>query len=168
MPPKSLWDHLWFSSAPITHPFLSPSPAALPSQPLARPGRSAHQQPRSPRGRGNRPRPRPLPRDGPPSFPLTAGREPERARAPARGPAVSRERALCGRRRHVVVVVRKRRQRRWRRSSRSRRSSGPGPVPRRPWLGALWGGGGGRAVTGLAMSCRPVRKAPPPPRLLWG
>lgn len=56
------------------------------------------------------------------------------ARAPARGPARRRERALCGRCRHVVVVVRRRR--RQRRSSRTRRSSGSGAGPRRPWLGA--------------------------------
>lgn len=57
-------------------------------------------------------------------------------------------------------------RRRWRRRRRSRRSSGPGAAPRRPWLGASRGGGG-RAVTGLAMFCSPVRKptphtAPPP------
>lgn len=80
------------------------------------------------------------------------------ARAPVRGLARRRERALCGRCRHVVVVVRRRQ---WRRSGQTRRSSGPGAAPRRPWLGASWGGGGGRAVAGLAMSCRRVRSPPP-------
>lgn len=61
-------------------------------------------------------------------------------------------------------------RRRWRRRRRSRRSSGPGAAPRRPWLGASRGGGG-RAVTGLAMFCSPVRKPTPhtaPPRVCSG
>lgn len=46
--------------------------------------------------------------------------------------------------------------RRRRRSCRTRRSSGPGAARRGPWLGASWGGRGGRAEAGLAMSCRPI------------
>lgn len=114
----------------------------------------------APPGRGQQPGPRPLPtRDCPPSFPREQ-RTQVCARAPARGPARRRERALCGRCRHVVVVVRRRQRRR---NSQTRRSSGPGAAPRRPWLGASWVGGGGRAVAGLTMSCRPVRSPPVPP-----
>lgn len=143
------------------HLFLLPSPAGLLRQHVQRHGHSYAPRPRPPPGGvadGQGPAPsRPL--SARPLLP-TASWRPERARAPPR-PARRRERALCGRCRHVVVVVRRRRRRR--RSTPTRRSSGPGAAPRRPWLGALWGGGGGRAVAGLTMSCRPVRSPPPPP-----
>lgn len=156
--PKSVGPPLVFSL--ISYQFLPPSPAALGRQPLPRRWHSAGLQPRPPPGAWPRARASP-PSAGPPSFPQPRAEGPS-VRAHLRSRlARRRQRALCGCCRHVVVVVRRRRQRR--RSSRTRRSSGPGAAPRRPWLGASWGGGGGRAVAGLAMSCRPVRSPPPPP-----
>lgn len=162
MPLPILQDHLWlffFVYFPHVCPFFS-SWAALPA--FLSP-RLRSEVPPTSRGRDQGPGPRPLPtRHGPPSFPDRVLRARACARIPARGPDRCRERALCGRCRHVVVVVRRRRRRR---STPARRSSGPGAAPRRPWLGASWGGGGGRSVVGLAMSYRPVRSPPPPPLL---
>ncbi|KAL4833818.1 hypothetical protein H8958_008418, partial [Nasalis larvatus] len=108
-------------------------------------------------GRDHLSRPRPRPTGGdPPPFPDTGLSALACARVPGRRPARRRERALCGRCRHVVVVVRRRRRRRRSSSSRTRRPSGSGATPRRPCQGAWWGGGGEDcAVAGLAMSCCP-------------
>lgn len=164
--PESFWTTFGFNSSPTSRRLFPPSPAELlcSSFPLAA-GIPTVCNPAHLPGVANSPCPALSNQRRPALFPDRELRARACARAPARSPARRRERALCGRCRHVVVVVRRRQRRR---SNQTRRSSGPGAAPRRPWLGASWVGGGGRAVAGLAMSCRPVRRPRPPPSLLQG